>query len=427
MNLRDRLGRAAMRAAGAGLLALERVRSGVTWNPFDTRYASNPYPLYARLRSQDPVHRTRLLRGVVLTRYRDVLDALHDERLSADERNQKDFEKFVRRARKRGMLGPDESFEPSMLRSDAPDHTRLRKLVSKAFTPRAVAALEPKIERIVAEQLDAVADRGEMDVIRDLATPLPVIVIAEMIGVPREDRDRFKEWSEKIAATVGFAESGDERAASRAGKELRAYFEAVAEERRRAPRDDLMSGLLAAEEAGDKLTTKEVFSTLELLLIAGNETTTNLIGNGLLALLRNPDQLERLQADPDLIGPGIDELIRYDGPVQGTSRIVNEDLELFGVPMEKGENVVLLLGAANRDPERFPDPDRLDLTRPDNVHVGFGHGVHYCLGSNLARLEARHALRGLIQRFPQMKLAVDQPRWKRNLILHGMEALPVRF
>ena len=428
MSLQERVRGIVQRSAASAIVGYERVRTGVTYNPFDKRLASNPYPIYERLRSRDPIHRTWLMNGWLLTRYADVLDALRDPRLSADERNTTGFEKFVARMRRDGLLDPGEEIEPSMLRSDAPDHTRLRKLVSKAFTPRSIQKLEPEIQEIVREQLDQVASRGEMDVIRDLATPLPVIVIAEMIGVPREDREQFKHWSDIIASTVGFTDSlADRRKARQAGKQLRAYFEATAEKRRRDPQDDLLSGLLAAEEEGDKLTSAEVFSTLELLLIAGNETTTNLIGNGLLALLRNPDQLERLQSDPDLIDTALDELLRYDGPVQATSRIALEDFKIGSADVRKGQNVIVVLGAANRDPERFVDPDRLDLGRADNLHLGFGHGVHFCLGSNLARLEAKHALRGLVERLPQLKLATDDPPWKSNLILHGLKALPVRF
>jgi cytochrome P450 len=408
------------------MIGYERMRTGVTFNPLDKRYFSNPYPLYRRLRERDPVHRSWIFGGWVATRYEDVLSVLHDGRFSSDERNASGFEKEVERMKKAGLWN-EEGVATSLLRSDPPDHTRLRKLVSKAFTPRAVQHLEPQIEKIVEEHLDAVARSGEMDVIRDIAYPLPVLIIATMIGVPKEDQERFKHWSNEVVRSIAFSTRSDERRAVRASRELHAYFHEIAEIRRREPREDLLSGLLAAEDEGDRLTNAEVFSTLELLLVAGNETTTNLIGNGTLALLRNPEQLELLQADPERIRPAIEELVRYDGPVQATARIAMEDLELGGRPIERGQNVFILLGAANRDPERFADPDRLDILRPDNQHLGFGHGVHFCLGANLARLEARHALGALVRRFPNMKLATNAPTWRRNLILHGMEALPVRF
>lgn len=427
MEVRDLLQRGVRLAGVHGLLGYERIRTGHVFNPIDPRLFEDPYPIYKRLREGDPVHRSYLLRGLTLTRYEDVLSVFRDGRFSADDTRREGFEKEVARMRRAGLLDPEESLERSMLRSDAPDHTRLRKLVSKAFTPRAVRKLEPRIEEIVTHQLDAVAASGSADLIAQLAFPLPVIVIAELIGVPSEDGDRFKHWSTEVVKAMGFPKIQDARDSRRAAKELQAYFETIAEERRREPRDDLMSGLLAAEEEGDRLTGKEVFSTLNLLLIAGNETTTNLIGNGMLALLRNPDQFERLRQDPELIDGAIEELLRYDGPVQGTTRIAVEDVEIGGKVLPRGQNVVMLLGAANHDPARFVEPERLDIGREDNLHLGFGHGVHFCLGSNLARLEARYAIQALVQRFPNMKLATDAPVFRPNMILRGLESLPVRF
>ncbi len=427
MEIRDALRRGFQMATVRTIVGYERVRTGYAFNPLHPRLYANPYPIYRRLREQDPVHRSYLMGGYALTRYPDVLSVLRDERFSADDRNQRGFEKDLERRRRLGLLDPDETPGISMLRTDPPDHTRLRKLVSKAFTPRAVRELEPRIEQIVTQQLDAVAGSGRMDLIQQLAFPLPVIVIAELIGVPSEDGDRFKQWSTEVVKAMGVTSIQDARDSRRAGKALQAYFETIAAERRREPRDDLMSGLLAAEEAGDHLTSEEVFSTLNLLLIAGNETTTNLIGNGMLALLRNPDQFERLHREPELIDSAIDELLRYDGPVQATLRSALEDVEIDGKTIARGQNALLLLGAANHDPERFAEPERLDLGRADNLHLGFGHGVHYCLGSNLARLEARYAIRALVERFPQMKLAIDEPVFRPNMILRGLESLPVHF
>jgi pimeloyl-[acyl-carrier protein] synthase len=427
MNARDALRQAVQLTVANGLLGYERLRTGVTYNPLDRHLYSDPYPIYRRLRERDPVHRSWLMKGWVFTRHQDVLSVLHDARFSADERNAPNFAKALERARKKGLLSEDEEFSPSMLRSDPPHHTRLRKLVSKAFTPRAIQDLEGKIQSLVQDRLDQVAPRGRMDVVHDLGIPLPVIVIAELIGVPREDQDRFRHWSDEVVRSIGFSTIADERASQKAGRELRAYFQDIAEQRRREPRDDLMSGLLAAEEEGDRLSSEEVFSTLELLLIAGNETTTNLIGNGILALLRNPDQYERLHRDPSLIDSALEELLRYDGPVQATSRIAKEDLEIGGVTVRRGQNALIVLGAANRDPSVFDEPEGLDLGRQQSAHLAFGHGVHFCLGSHLARLEARHAIGALVHRFASMKLAIDTPRWKRNLILRGLESLPVRF
>ena len=427
MRLRDSVQHVAQVTIGNALVSYERIRRGAAYSPFDKRLYSDPYPLYQKLRERDPVHRSWLMGGWVLTRYEDVLDVFRDPRYSADESNAPGYEKMVARARKQELLGPDEEITTSMLRSDPPDHTRLRQLVSKAFTPRAVSSLAPRIEKIVEEHLDAVVASGQMDVIEDLAYPLPVIVIAEMIGVPREDQERFKHWSNEVVRGLGFSSIADARASRKAGLELREYFKGIAEQRRAEPRDDLMSGLLAAEEEGDRLTSDEVMGVLELLLVAGNETTTNLIGNGALALLRNPEQLAELARDPSLIDVAIEELLRYDGPVQATSRIATEDMEIDGTPIRRGQNTILVLGAANHDPERFPNPDRLDFEREDRTHLAFGHGVHFCLGSTLARLEARYAIAALAERFPNLKLATEQPRWRRNLILRGMESLPVRF
>ena len=427
MKTRDRFRQRLQFGAARAALSWERMRRGVTYNPLDPQLYSDPYPLYKRLREHDPVHWSSLIRAWVLTRYDDVLAVLRDSSFSADDRKRPGFERELQRLRKQGLIEEGREFEPSMLRTDPPDHTRMRKLVSKAFTPRAVSRLAPRIEAIVGEQLDAVASSGSMDVIGQLAFALPVLVIAEMIGVPIRDRDRFKHWSNEAVVNMGFATIDENRRAFRAGQELTAYFREICEQRRRDPRDDLMSGLLAAEEEGDKLSAEEVLGTLNLLLIAGNETTTNLIGNGMLALLRNPDQLERLRQDPEQVDAAIDELLRYDGPVQATSRLATQDTEFANGTVAKGEQVIIVLGAANRDPARFPEPDRLDLGREDNQHLAFGNGLHFCLGSNLARLEARHAIRAMVERFPHMKLATDEPVWRSNMILHGLEALPVRF
>jgi hypothetical protein len=327
---------------------------------------------------------------------------------------------------KRGIMSADEiNDRSSMLRMDPPDHTRLRSLVSKAFTPRTVETLRPRIEQIVEDQLDAVAAAGQMDVIRDLAYPLPVTVIAEMLGIPIEDRERFKHWSDEAIRSLGFSNEDDARRSMQATRELRAYLQPIVEQRRREPREDLISALVAAEEQGDKLSTDEVFSTIILLLVAGNETTTNLIGNGLLALLRNPQQLELLRDDPALIENAVEELLRYDSPVQFTSRIPLEQIEIDGRHIPAGKELLLVLGGANRDPAQYVDPDRLDVTRKEIRHLAFGHGIHFCLGAPLARLESQTALLALVQRFPRMRLAVAEPKRGDNILLRGLAELPV--
>ena len=247
-----------------------------------------------------------------------------------------------------------------------------------------------------------------------------------MLGVPAEDRDRFKHWSEEAVRGLGVSTIEDLRASIRAGHELTAYLEPIAEERRREPRDDLLSALLAAEEAGDRLTMPEVFQIVILLLVAGNETTTKLIGNGLLALLQHPEQLELLREKPELIDSAVEELLRWDGPVHATARTSLVDFEFQGADIKKGQMIMVGLAGANRDPARFEDPERLDVTRIDNPHLSLGHGVHFCLGSSLARLEARTALGALIERYPSIKLASDRPKWGPNAVLRGLAELPVR-
>lgn len=409
------------------LFTEERVRTGAVYNPLDKRFRSDPYPLYKNLQQRDPFHRSRLVGGWVLTRYEDVSTVLRDNRFLADERKLPAFEKQRGQLIKQGLIEEDERTSPSMLRSDPPDHTRLRSLVTKAFTPRTIEALRSRIEAIVQEQLDAVADAASMDVIRQLAYPLPVTVIAEMLGVPTEDREQFKHWSDEAIRGIGFGSIDDFRRSLAASRALRAYFQPIAEERRREPREDLFSALLAAEEEGDKLSLDEVFDMLILLLVAGNETTTNLIGNGLLALLRHPDQLALLRDDPALIESAVEELVRYDSPVQATGRFVLEDVPMDGHTIKAGQQAIVLLAAANRDPEHFPDPDRLDITRQDNHPLSFGHGIHYCLGAPLARLEGQVALLALVQRFPNLRPATDRLEWGDNFILRGLTSLPVTF
>ncbi len=427
MRLRQAIYQTLGAARAVARMGLERLETGLVWNPASAANLRDPYPMYARFRERDPVHASRLIAGWALFRYADATAVLRDPRFSADERNSKNFALQRRQLVAAGALDADDPIEQSMLRMDAPDHTRLRGLVSKGFLPRAVERLRPRVEALVKELCDAMHGRDTVDVIEALAYPLPVIVISELIGVPAEDRARFKRWSDEVVRSLGFSSLDDVRRSRVAGKELRAYFEGVAARRRDEPRDDLISALLAAEEQGDRLSQSEVFSTLNLLLVAGNETTTNLIANGLHALLRHRDQLELLRGDPDLIPTAVEELLRFDSPVQATSRIALEDVEIGGRRVRRGQEVIVTLGSANRDPEQFEAPDRLDVTRKDNRHLSFGHGAHYCLGAPLARLEAQIAFRALLERYPRMTLATDALEYRRNFILRGPTSLPVRL
>ena len=395
------------------------------YNPFIPEVHANPYPMYISLRAEDPVQWSELMESWILTRYDDIVAVLADSRFSADRRQAQN--RYAQQAQKIaeefGAFGRTQT----MLTSDPPLHTRLRKLVSKAFTPRMVEGLLPRIQEIVDDRLDAVQEAGRMDIIQDLAYPLPVIVIAEMLGIPPQDRDQFKLWSDEIILTLnGPLTSPDmlERA-RKSAHELTEYFRGVIEERRKEPGSDLISGLIAAEEQGQILSEDEMLTTAMLLLVAGNETTTNLIGNGMLALLRNPDQLRKLRDDPSLIQTAIEELLRYDGPVQATGRVATEDMEIDGHPVQKGQVAFCVLGAANRDPAKFENPDQLDVTRHPNEHVAFGDGIHFCLGAPLARAEGQIALRTLLRRFPDLSLETDNLQWGGTFILRGLKGLPI--
>ena len=394
---------------------------GVLFDPFLPEFIADPYPFYHRLREAEPVHRSPL--GFwVLTRYDDCVTLLRDQRFG-----RAGFEGMLEAVygeqREQGRL------PTSMLFRDPPDHTRLRSLVSRAFTPRVIEGLRPRIRQIVDELLDGVRAARQMDVIAELAYPLPVTVICEMLGVPVGDHASIKQWSSDIARSldaIGLPSDLEIAERGREGRrQLGEYFRGLVPARRRQPRADLLSLLIAAEEQGDKLSEGELLATCVLLFIAGHETTVNLIGNGLVALLRHPEELERLREDPALIPSGVEELLRYDGPVQRTARIAQVDVELGGHMIEKGQMVVALIGAADRDPAHFAEPDRLDVGRRDNHHIAFGFGIHFCLGAPLARLEGQIALGTLLRRAPGLALGSDALEWRESSVLRGLKALPV--
>jgi pimeloyl-[acyl-carrier protein] synthase len=390
-------------------------------DPLDPAFLVDPYPVYHRLRAEDPVHR-HPLGFYALTRYDDVVALLRDPR----------FGKSGYQALFEARFGsaPEGSWlAMSMLFRDPPDHTRLRSLVSQAFTPRVVEAMRPRIRAIVDALLDRVEGQGRMEAIADLAYPLPVTVISEMLGVPAARSEAVKQWSLDLARALDAIAlpAGPEvvERGRRATAELLGCFRELVDARRRRPGADLLSALVAAEEAGDRLTEGELLATCVLLYVAGHETTVNLVGNGLLALLRHPDQWRRLRDDPRLLPGAVEELLRYDGPVQRTGRIAAEDVELAGVGIPAGSLVLGFLGAANRDPGHFPEPDRLDVTRDEPRHLAFGYGIHYCLGAPLARLEAQVALDALLRRFPELELEDPTPAWRPSSTLRGLVALPV--
>lgn len=383
----------------------------------------DPYPTYRMLREADPVFWNEALQTFILTRHGDLSEILRNHaQWSVNRRQSENFRQL------KGLSEMDD-FPVSLLGLDPPDHTRLRGLVMKAFTPRMVERLRPRVEEIVNGLLDSVAARGEFDLVTDFAYPLPVTVIAEMLGVPPADWEKFRGWSSTLAASLDPMITSEKLAAALVARNaLMGYFKGIIAERRADPREDLITGLIAAEEEGRALTEIELLVMLNLLLVAGHETTVNLVGNGILALLRNPDQQERLRAHPELIETAVEEMLRYDSPVQLTSRIAVADAELGGKTIGKGQTVMLLLGAANHDPEVYTDPESMDLGRTPNPHLSFSRGIHFCLGAPLARIEGQVAIGSMIARFPNLRLAhPDQPvLWREQLVLRGLESLPLR-
>lgn len=426
------------------LRAKERLQSGLVWNPLHPAFARDPYPALHRLRARDPVHWSELIHGWLLTTDHDVRAVLRDPRFSADRSRLRDFDVVLEAI---GDIGPAVTvLMDTVLGKDPPDHTRLRALVAGAFTPQATDALRDRITATVHELLDdaerrARQDRAPIDLIRDLATPLPIIVIAAMLGVPPHDRADFKRWSDDLAAITDPAvEPTLFAAANRSARELRDYLQPRIAERRRAlaagapsPRD-LLTTLVAAQTpappaggapaAPDTLSDAELFGMCALLLAAGNETTTNLIGNGAHALLAHPQQLALLQRDPNRLPNAIEEMLRFDSPVQYTTRVTTTTIALRGKRLRPGQFVMLALGAANRDPHAWPHPDRFDISRPVGRHLGFGHGPHYCLGAPLARLEAAVAFRALLDRWPSLR-PTGPPHWRPTLTLRGPSHLPI--
>jgi cytochrome P450 len=388
----------------------------------DPEFLADPYPTYHRLRAEDPVHQSPL--GFwVLTRYEDVSAVLRDPR----------FIKEPLAALVAARFGAEvpRGVGLSMLDRDPPDHTRLRGLVSKAFTPRVVEGLRPRIQQIVDGLIARAQAVGSMDVIEEFAYPIPVNVICEMMGVPVKDHERFKGWSLDIARGLDSIwlppDSEVPRRSVAARHAISGYFRELIAERRASPRGDLLSALITAEEAGDKLSEEELLATCILILIAGHETTVNLIGNGVLALLRHPDELHRLRQTPALIASAVEELLRYDGPVQRTARVASDDATIGGRTIRKGDMVMPFIGAADRDPAQFSDPDRLDLARGDNRHIAFGWGIHFCLGAPLARVEGQIAIDTLVRRLPRLELATESPEYRQSLTLRGLKTLPVKF
>ncbi|MFF5726654.1 cytochrome P450 [[Kitasatospora] papulosa] len=399
---------------------------------FTWEFATDPYPAYAWLREHSPVHRTTLPSGVeawLVTRYADARQALADTRLS---KNPAHHAGSANAKGKTGIPGERKAeLMTHLLNIDPPDHTRLRRLVSKAFTPRRVAEFAPRVQELTDRLIDGFAEKGEADLIHDFAFPLPIYAICDLLGVPREDQDDFRDWAGMMIRHGGGPRGG----VARSVKKMRGYLAELIHRKRENPGDDLISGLIRASDHGEHLTENEAAAMAFILLFAGFETTVNLIGNGTYALLRNPSQRERLErslaaGETGLLATGVEELLRYDGPVElATWRYATEPVSLGGQDIAAGDPVLVVLAAADRDPDRFQNADTLDLARSDNQHLGYGHGIHYCLGAPLARLEGQVALATLLRRLPDLRLAAEPAdlRWRGGLIMRGLRTLPVEF
>ncbi len=397
------------------------------FNPLSPEFIRNPYPHYARMRTADPVHLS-VHGSYVASRHAEVSLVMRDKRFGKDY-----VDRTIRRYGPKIMDEPIfRSMSHWMLQQDPPDHTRLRGLVVKAFTARRVEDMRPRIQAVVDQTIDAVIEKGHMDLIEDFAFRLPVTIICDMLGIPEEHREVFYKGSRDGGRILDPVPLTPEEIAqaNMSNAMARMYFEQLFEMRRRNPGDDLTTQLVQAEEAGDKLSNEELTANIILLFGAGHETTVNLIGNGLLALHQNPDQLALLKANPLLISNAIEEFLRYDSSVQLTGRVTLEEIEdLGGKRIPKGETVLCLLGSANRDPAAYPDrPDQLDITRPNIRPLSFGGGIHHCLGAQLARIEAEIAISTLLRRLPDLRLDdARNPEWRPTFVLRGLKRLPASW
>lgn len=426
MALSQQLQDSALRGIMRVMARIEKWESGVSFNPLDPRLLDNPYPSYHALREKDPVHRSRVGPWVI-SRYDYAMEIFQDKRMSNDLRKGALWPRTRKLQLKAGRT-QEELDNPDMLHSDPPRHTRLRGLVNQAFTPGSLAGLAPRVEQITNDLLDAAVKKDPIDLITGVAHPLPVIVIAEMLGISPEDRDQFRVWSEQILRGYKYPNLMDLKAALKAEREYQAYLTKIIERRRVDPQDDLITRLVQAEQAGDRLSLHELFSICTLLLVGGNETTANLIGNGLHALLKHPEQLHLLRDRPELGPSAVEELLRYDGPIVVDGRYATEACDFHGKAIKPGHILLLLVGAINRDPERFESPDTLDIARENNRHLAFGHGIHHCLGAALTRLETSIVLRVILERYPNLRLG-NHPitRMAGNWGLRGLVSLPVHI
>nr|WSY53033.1 cytochrome P450 [Streptomyces sp. NBC_00886] len=399
----------------------------LAFDPWDQTFLSDPYPAYAELRERGRVTYYEPTDQWLVPRHADVSALLRERRLGRTYQHRFTHEDF-------GRTAPPPEHEPfhtlndhGMLDLEPPDHTRIRRLVSKAFTPRTVEQLKPYVSRLAGELVDRLAARGGGDLLTDVAEPLPVAVIAEMLGIPESDRAPLRPWSADICGMYELSPSEDTAAkAVRASVEFAEYLRELIAARRKEPGDDLISGLIAAHDEEDRLTEQEMISTAVLLLNAGHEATVNATVNGWWALFRNPDQLAALRADHSLVPTAVEELMRYDTPLQLFERWVLDEIEIDGTVIPRGAEIAMLFGSANHDPDVFADPERLDLTRADNPHISFSAGIHYCIGAPLARIELAASMRALLEKAPTLGLAAE-PERKPNFVIRGLTGLSVEI
>lgn len=401
------------------------IAKAVKFNPYDPAFQANPYPIYHQLRSVEPIHQS--FKGMwVVTRYADAKAVLRDPRFCVDKMpnnvknkghylKQKDFNTLA------------QAIDKWLIFLDPPEHTRLRGLISKAFSSTSINFLRPQIQQITDELISKVRHKGFMDIISDFACPLPCNVIAAILGIPVEDWFKLYHWSDELSNILDPLRSlEDYEQMNKVAQEFTDYFKSLIAQRKKSPHQDLLSALITVKEQNNKLSEEEIISVCMLLFFTGEETTVNLIANGMLALLRHPQQMQQIKTQPMLIQSAVEEILRYDSPIQITTRVATEDVVLDGVTVRCGEKVLVVLGAANRDPAQFPDPDRFDITRANNSHLAFADGIHYCLGAALTRIEAEIAINTLVQ-LPDLKLSPDKLEWRNKVAFRSLKALPVTF
>lgn len=396
------------------------------FNPYDPAFQTNPYPIYHSLRSVEPIHQS-FKSMWVLTRYADAKAVLRDPRFCVDKmpNNVKHKGNYLKQNDFNTLA---QAISKWLIFLDPPEHTRLRGLISKAFSSTSVEFLRPQIQQITDELISKVRHKGSMDIISDFACPLPCNVIAAILGVPVEDWFKLYHWSDELSNILDPLRSlEDYELMNKVALEFTDYFKSLIAQRQKSSQKDLLSALITVKEQNNKLSEEEIISVCMLLFFTGEETTVNLIGNGMLALLRHPQQMQQIKTQPMLIQSAVEEMLRYDSPIQITTRVATEDVDLDGVTIRVGEKVLVSLGAANRDPAQFPDPDRFDITRSNNSHLAFADGIHYCLGAVLTRIEAEIAINTLVQELPDLKLSPDKLEWRNKVAFRSLKALPITF